>query len=113
MRTTASWPTTARPTVRRKRATLGPSCSRGSSSTERRKSMRGLVTPFAASVGLAAFAFVASAPLLATEATGADVIARYGLEEAATPVREHPGWRKPRRMIVGGSMAGALEEFRR
>jgi D-isomer specific 2-hydroxyacid dehydrogenase, NAD binding domain len=41
-----------------------------------------------------------------------ELIERYGLEESATPVREHPGWRKPRRMIVGGMASGALRSLR-
>jgi D-2-hydroxyacid dehydrogenase (NADP+) len=44
--------------------------------------------------------------------TGRELIERYGLEESATPVREHPGWRKPRRMIVGGMASGALSALR-
>jgi phosphoglycerate dehydrogenase-like enzyme len=28
------------------------------------------------------------------------LIERFGLEESATPVREQPGWRKPRRIVV-------------
>src|SRR5215218_4303832 len=44
--------------------------------------------------------------------SGRELIERYGLVESATPVREHPGWRKPRKMIVGGMAAGALQSLR-
>jgi phosphoglycerate dehydrogenase-like enzyme len=32
----------------------------------------------------------------------ANVIERYGLEQGETPVRERAGWRKPKRVLVGG-----------
>jgi len=35
-----------------------------------------------------------------------DLIQRFGLVEAATPVSAHPGWRKPRRIVVGGMAYG-------
>jgi phosphoglycerate dehydrogenase-like enzyme len=44
--------------------------------------------------------------------SGRELIERYGLQESATPAREHPGWRKPRKMIVGGMGAGALQSLR-
>ena len=37
----------------------------------------------------------------------ASVIERYGLEESQTPVRERSGWRKPRRILIGGFAAQA------
>jgi phosphoglycerate dehydrogenase-like enzyme len=66
----------------------------------------------ACSSALAALSLGLAAPLVAAEATGPGLIARYGLEESATPVRDHPGWRKPRRMLVGGMAAGALNQLR-
>jgi phosphoglycerate dehydrogenase-like enzyme len=44
--------------------------------------------------------------------SGRELIERYDLQESATAVREHPGWRKPRKMIVGGMGAGALQSLR-
>jgi phosphoglycerate dehydrogenase-like enzyme len=61
---------------------------------------------------VSALALGASTRAFAAETMGFDLIARYGLEESATPVREHPGWRKPRRMMVGGMAAGALDDLR-
>jgi phosphoglycerate dehydrogenase-like enzyme len=47
--------------------------------------------------------------ICATSATAAgnaaDVIERFGLEEADTAVRERKGWRKPKRILVGGFAA--------
>jgi phosphoglycerate dehydrogenase-like enzyme len=42
--------------------------------------------------------------VLAAGSAGAaeSVIEHYGLEQAATPVRERAGWRKPKRILVGG-----------
>jgi phosphoglycerate dehydrogenase-like enzyme len=34
------------------------------------------------------------------------VVEHYGLEQAATPVRERPGWHKPQRILVGGLIPG-------
>jgi len=42
----------------------------------------------------------------------ADVIARVGLQEAPTPVRERPGWRKPKKIIIGGMGFGLVDELR-
>lgn len=39
----------------------------------------------------------------------AGVIEHYGLEQAATPVSERPGWRKPKRILVGGFIPGIVE----
>jgi phosphoglycerate dehydrogenase-like enzyme len=52
-----------------------------------------------------AIALIAWLPLLATAAAPATpdtaaLVARLGLEEAAEPVRERPGWRKPARVLV-------------
>jgi phosphoglycerate dehydrogenase-like enzyme len=40
----------------------------------------------------------------AAEATAADVIQRYGLEQATTPVKDRAGWRKPKRILVIASI---------
>ena len=37
------------------------------------------------------------------------VIEHYGLEQAATPVSERPGWRKPKRILVGSFIPGIAE----
>lgn len=50
-----------------------------------------------------AIAITVAVPLMAQEQgelTAADVITRLGLEEAATPIREMPGWQKPDAVIV-------------
>jgi phosphoglycerate dehydrogenase-like enzyme len=39
----------------------------------------------------------------------AGVIEHYGLEQAATPVSERPGWRKPKRILVGSFIPGVAE----
>ena len=39
----------------------------------------------------------------------AGVIEHYGLEQAATPVSERPGWRKPKRILVGTFVPGLAE----
>jgi phosphoglycerate dehydrogenase-like enzyme len=55
----------------------------------------------------------ALAVLGATQAGAADapagVIEHYGLEQAATPVSERPGWRKPQRILVGNFVPGVAE----
>jgi phosphoglycerate dehydrogenase-like enzyme len=61
---------------------------------------------------LAAVAALACASATAQEpassaATG--VIEHYGLEQGATPVSERPGWRKPKRVLVGGFIPGIVE----
>lgn len=43
---------------------------------------------------------------------GRELIQRYDLQEAATPVRDLPGWRKPRKILVGGMGSEALRELR-
>ena len=44
----------------------------------------------------------------AHSAEPASVIERYSLEESSTPTRERPGWRKPKRVLVGGFGAQML-----
>src|SRR4051812_47476497 len=39
----------------------------------------------------------------------AGVIEHYGLEQAATPVSERKGWRKPKRILVGGFIPGVAD----
>jgi phosphoglycerate dehydrogenase-like enzyme len=51
-------------------------------------------------------AVLACGPVRAAEPVGAAaVVERYGLIEGATPVRERPGWRKPKRILLGGFAA--------
>jgi phosphoglycerate dehydrogenase-like enzyme len=46
---------------------------------------------------------VASTAIAADDPSSATrVIEHYGLEQAQAPVKEHPGWRKPKRILVGG-----------
>lgn len=67
----------------------------------------------ARSLACAALASLVAYAAAAAETPDArDLIAKYGLVESATPVRDHPGWRKPRRMIVGGMGSGVLAELR-
>ncbi len=47
--------------------------------------------------------FVASAG--AAESAAANVIEHYGLQQGETPVKERKGWRKPKRILVGGFAA--------
>ncbi len=42
----------------------------------------------------------------------AGVIEHYGLEQAATPVSERPGWRKPKRILIGGLVSSVAEQLR-
>lgn len=64
------------------------------------------------------FAWLFAALFVAVQVHAADggapaaVIERYGLEEAATPVREHPGWRKPQRILVTGMGAQLAPQLR-
>jgi phosphoglycerate dehydrogenase-like enzyme len=44
-----------------------------------------------------------------TSPATAGVIEHYGLEQAATPVSERQGWRKPRRILVGSFIPGIAE----
>jgi phosphoglycerate dehydrogenase-like enzyme len=59
------------------------------------------------------FAVLGAVPALAAEAPAsagaAGVIEHFGLEQADTPVSERKGWRKPKRILVGGA-AGAVAE---
>jgi hypothetical protein len=41
----------------------------------------------------------------------ASVIAHYGLEQAATPVSERSGWRKPKRILVLSGIPGIVEQL--
>jgi phosphoglycerate dehydrogenase-like enzyme len=41
--------------------------------------------------------------------SAAGVIEHFGLEQAATPVSERPGWRKPKRILVTGAFPGIVE----
>lgn len=57
------------------------------------------------------FVGAGAAALASFDATAADsspvaVIRQYGLEQAATPVKERNGWRKPKRIVLGGFAAG-------
>jgi phosphoglycerate dehydrogenase-like enzyme len=53
--------------------------------------------------------FGAALAAIAVSAQAADapasVVEHYSLEQAATPVSERPGWRKPKRILVGGMAA--------
>jgi len=42
----------------------------------------------------------------AAQPDAAQLMARYGLEESATPVRERDGWRKPRRVLIDAGGPG-------
>ena len=42
----------------------------------------------------------------AAERSASGVIQHYGLEQAQTPVKQRKGWRKPKRILVGGFAAG-------
>jgi phosphoglycerate dehydrogenase-like enzyme len=37
---------------------------------------------------------------------------RFQLEEAATPVREHPGWQKPKRILIVGSQPELIQQLK-
>jgi len=47
----------------------------------------------------------------AADAPPAPVIDRYGLEQGATPVKERAGWRKPKRILVGGFIPQIAEQL--
>jgi phosphoglycerate dehydrogenase-like enzyme len=38
----------------------------------------------------------------AAESSASSVIQHYGLEQSGTPVKERKGWRKPKRILIGG-----------
>lgn len=44
--------------------------------------------------------------------TPASVIEHYGLEQAATPVSERSGWRKPKRILLGGPAASGADALK-
>lgn len=50
---------------------------------------------------LASSAYAADPPAGSAE----ELIQHFGLEQSATAVSERPGWRKPRRILVGGLAA--------
>lgn len=61
---------------------------------------------------LAAAAVLAVGSAAAQEQPGsaaAGVIEHYGLEQAATPISERAGWRKPKRILVGSFVPGIAE----
>ena len=41
--------------------------------------------------------------------SAAQVIEHFGLEQAATPVSERPGWRKPKRVLIAAGFPGIVE----
>nr|WP_298718836.1 D-2-hydroxyacid dehydrogenase [uncultured Steroidobacter sp.] len=41
----------------------------------------------------------------AAENSASNVIERYGLQEAEAPVKDRKGWRKPKRILIGGQAA--------
>lgn len=49
------------------------------------------------------------AVLAAGAAPAESVIEHYGLEQSATPVKERAGWRKPKRILVGGLIPGVAQ----
>lgn len=57
------------------------------------------------------FAVLAMLGVASIEAADApaSVIEHYGLEQAQTPVSERPGWRKPKRILVGSFIPGVAE----
>jgi phosphoglycerate dehydrogenase-like enzyme len=57
------------------------------------------------------FAWVAMLAVASVDAADApaSVIEHYGLEQAQTPVSERPGWRKPKRILVGSFIPGVAE----
>jgi phosphoglycerate dehydrogenase-like enzyme len=56
---------------------------------------------------LACLFFACAAAQGADSTAKSGVVAQYGLEESATPVRERKGWRKPKRILIGGMAAQA------
>jgi phosphoglycerate dehydrogenase-like enzyme len=47
----------------------------------------------------------------AADTSVAPVIEHYGLEQADTPVKERSGWRKPKRILVGGLIPKIAEQL--
>ena len=62
--------------------------------------------------GAVAVLVTGSAAAQQQPASAAAVIEQYGLEQAATPVSERPGWRKPQRILVGSAFAEVVDELR-
>ncbi len=48
----------------------------------------------------------------AADNSAPDVIEHYGLEQSDTPVKDRDGWRKPKRILLGGFAAGAGSALR-
>jgi len=73
-----------------------------------------LATLRLALVALAATLATAVAPAAENSARDAAqrVIAEFGLEQAATPVRQRVGWRKPKRILVDPYFPGLLSSVR-
>ncbi len=51
-------------------------------------------------------------PAWAADRATDEVIERYQLEQGTEPVKERPGWRKPKKILVGGFVAGMIDELR-
>ena len=63
--------------------------------------MKNRVLRVSVSIGACAVALL-SFHVNAADSAAAGVIADYGLEQTQTPVKERKGWRKPKRILVGG-----------
>lgn len=50
--------------------------------------------------------------LEAAQSSAANVIEHYQLEEADAPVKERKGWRKPKRILIGGGAARLASELK-
>jgi len=76
------------------------------------RSHRGAMGPSAIRLALvAAAALAVGDPVHGAEGPSASVeslIQRYQLEQSTVPVKERPGWRKPRRILLGGAAASML-----
>jgi len=48
----------------------------------------------------------------AADSSATDVIQRYQLEEGSTPVKDRAGWRKPKKILVGGFVGQMVPELR-
>jgi len=58
-------------------------------------------------------ALIAFTALPAWSADSADdIIQRYQLEQGTEPVKERPGWRKPKKILVGGFGSRVVDELR-
>src|SRR5262245_14010186 len=58
-----------------------------------------------------ALASVARAAETPPEPAKAPVIEQFGLEQGTTPVKERAGWRKPKRILVGGFIPKIAEQL--